>query len=245
MAVIEDKDMNTLMQKSEKGKNLLPWLIFILIFALYLPAMFLMDIPSRDVALRYAPAADAFAQGDWLNAFHPRFQMLHQLFSGIFTFLFRTDGFTGTKLSSLFFYALGVFPFFALMREVFTEKIAKFSLLFYLFASRILILGYEGLRESHKMLVILLLALGMIHIVKQSERLKGYMITGIAAGLAVCTRNDMILFSVCILVFCGILDSYRNSISWRSLVMFLFAGISAMPEFLVNYWITGYFIPGA
>ena len=84
-------------------KNLFPILTFLLILGLYLPALIFFDTPSRDVALRYAPAADAFALGEWEYAFHPRFQMLHQFFSGLFTVIFQTDGFTGTKISSLFF----------------------------------------------------------------------------------------------------------------------------------------------
>ena len=90
----------TFLQRNEKAGLLI---FFIVLILLYLPALFLYDVPDRDTAMRYAPAAEAFARGDWLFAFHPRMQMLHPFVSGIFVLLFPVDGFLAAKLSSLLF----------------------------------------------------------------------------------------------------------------------------------------------
>ncbi|MBR2439003.1 MAG: glycosyltransferase family 39 protein [Lentisphaeria bacterium] len=221
------------------------WAAFLLIFLLYIPAAILDDIPQRDVAYRYAPAAEAFARGDWLYAFHPRMQVLHPAFSGILVSLFSISGFLAAKLSGLFFYALGIFPLYKLLQEVFCKKIAYWGILAYVFASRILLLSYSGLRESHKQLVILLLALGVILVYKYRDRLKGYLIMGLASGLAVCTRNDMILFTVILFAVCALLEVYRQIIPWKTILGAFFSIILSLPELIVNYKITGYVIPGA
>ena len=220
------------------------WGSFFLIFLLYLPLVFLNDYPVRDVADRYAPAAEAFARGDWKYAFHPRIQSFHQIFSGCFTVLFSTDGFMGTKLSSLLFFALGIFPLFYLLKEVFNRKIAYWGIFAYMLASRLVVYAYSGLRDSHKQFAIILLALGMVYIYKYRERLKGYIIAGIACGCSTCIRNDMILFVVLSFAVCMVWDVYRNVFPWRSLIGAVFGFIFSLPEFIINYKITGYMIPG-
>ncbi len=218
---------------------------FLLILLLYLPLVIFNDLPQRDAAYRYAPAAEAFARGDWGYAFHPRLQFLHPFVSGIFVWLFSISGFLGAKLSGLLFYALGVFPFFNLMKEVFCKKIAYWSLLFYLFASRLIILSASGLRESHKQFVILLLVLGLVLIWKYRKSLKGYLLLGSACGLAVCTRNEMILFAV--VLFCAgtVMEIKQRVFPLRSMLGALAGAVFSLPEFLVNYIKTGYALPGA
>lgn len=221
------------------------WGTFLLILVLYLPQIFLNDLPQRDVAYRYAPAAEAFARGDWQYAFHPRLQFLHPFVSGIMVWLFSISGFLGAKLSGLLFYALGVFPFFSLMKEAFNRKIAYWSLLFYLFASRLIILSSSGLRESHKLFAILLIVLGLVQVWKYRKDLKGYLLLGAACGLSVCTRNEMLLFAV-LLFSCGIaMDAKQNRIPFRSMLGGGLAVLFAFPEFLVNYMKTGYTVPGS
>ena len=221
------------------------WAAFLLIFLLYIPAAILDDIPQRDVAYRYAPAAEAFARGDWMYAFHPRMQVLHPVFSGILVSVFSISGFLAAKLSGLFFYALGIFPLYKLLQEVFCKKIAYWGIFAYVFASRILLLSYSGLRESHKQLVILLLALGVILVYKYRDQLKGYLIVGLACGLAVCTRNDMILFAVVLFAVCALMEVYQKTIPWKTILSVLFGIVLSLPELIVNYKITGYVIPGA
>ena len=235
-----------------KYRTFLPrneWAVLLIFFSalilLYLPALFLCDIPERDAAFRYAPAAEAFARGDWLAAFHPRMQMLHPFISGLFVQLFSINGFLAAKCPSLLFCALGIFPFYFLLKEAFSRRVANWGLLFYLFSSKVIYLGYSGLRESHKQLVILLLALSVILIWKNRGGIKGYLCLGFASGLAVCTRNDIILYTVLVFSGSAILDAWKNRIPWRSGVGFCLAFAVSLPEFFINNMISGYFLPGA
>lgn len=228
-----------------RDERILLSISFLAIILLYLPAIFLNDIPDRDTALRYAPAAEAFARGDWFAAFHPRIQILHPLVAGLFAKCFLLDGFLAAKCSSCLFFALSLFPFYFLMKNVFNEKIARFSILIYLFSSRLAALSYSGLRETHKQFAILLLALGMVLIWKNRTGIKEYVLLGIACGFSVCARNDIILFSALIFFACSVMDAWKNRFPWRSVLGFSVAFAASLPEFYANYAIAGYFLPGA
>ena len=217
---------------------------FLLSIIVCIPVMLLNDFPERDVAFRYAPMADAFSRGDWFYAFHPRVQMLHPLFSGLFSCLFSVNGYIGTQISGIFFHSIGIFPLFYILKETFGKKIAYWGIFAYVFSSRLLFIAASGLRESHKQFGILLLVLGIIFIYKQRTCLKGYIIAGTACGISVCTRNDIILYTVILFCFGTILDACKNIFPWRSIIAAVFALLFALPEFYVNYRITGFALPG-
>jgi len=228
-----------------KKSNWKLWGFFLLIFIFGTPLLILTDFPQRDVVHRYIPMAEAFARGDWMYAFHPRVQMLHPTFSGIFAWLFSVNGFIGTQISGLFFYAIGIFPLFHLLKEVFGKRIAYWGIFAYVFSSRLLQLSVTGVREPHKQFVILLLTLGVILVYKYRQSLKGYIAAGIACGLTVCVRNDTILFATIIFAFCAVLDVYKNKLPWRSALAGLVAIVFSIPELFINYKITGYVLPGS
>ena len=55
-------------------------LLAIIAFGLCLPMILFDNLIVRDVATRYAPMAEAFARGDWHNAFHHRIPPLFTIF---------------------------------------------------------------------------------------------------------------------------------------------------------------------
>jgi len=214
-------------------------------FLLYLAPTLLDDYPSRDVAARYAPMAEAFAHGDFAYAFHPRLQCLHPLIGGCFTWLLGCDGFTGVKLASLLFFALCIFPLYGLFKELFDYRIALGGVIIYIFASKLARLGCSGLRESMKSFVILLLVYSIIMIWKNREQLTGYLWLGLGTGLAICTRNDLILFAALVLLFGGLLERCRYRLSWRTSIALLVTLVAGLPEFIINYQLTGMAVPGS
>lgn len=228
-----------------KRSNWKLWGFFLLIFIIGTPLLILTDFPQRDVVHRYVPMAEAFARGDWMYAFHPRVQMLHPAFSGFFSWLFSVNGFIGTQISGLFFHAIGIFPLFYLLKEVFGKQIAYWGIFAYVFSSRLLQLSVTGVREPHKQFVILLLTLAVILVYKYRQSLKGYTVAGIACGLTVCIKNDTILFAAIMFAVCAVLDVYKNKVPWRSALAGVFAIIFAIPELFINYKLTGYVLPGS
>ena len=124
-----------------------------------------------------------------------------------------------------------------------TEKQRR-GIFAYVFSSRLLFIAASGLREPHKQFSLLLLVLGIILICKYRTHLKGYLIAGTACGLSVCTRNDMLLYITVLFCFGTILDAFQNVLPWRSCIAGVCAVLFALPEFYINYKITGYFLPG-
>ena len=210
----------------------------------YLPLIFLRSVPLRDVASRYAPMAEAFAQGDFLYAFHPRCQMLHTTVAGSIAYISGCDGFTACQYAGFLFFILSVFPLFFLARRIWGASHALMSVcLLLLFSPVVYELASSGLRDSCKMFVQLLMAHGMICIVQERDQLKHYLYTGIACGLAVCTRNELLLSAVTVCFAAGVLDNLSHRFPWRSFAgLFCMFGASLL-ELGANTYVCGYAIP--
>ena len=227
-----------------QGDFRIPGSIFLLTFGLYLPYVFFQEFMFRDTALRYAPMADAFCRGDWLYAFHPRIQCLHPLISGCFARLFNCSGCTGTVLSSLGFFALCAFPLYFLLKEVFGRTTALWGTLFLPFASPLVLISVNGLREPHKMLALLLMTWGVLTLFKYRSSWKGYLLTGLGCGLAFVVRNDLLLFAFWVLFTAGVLEFFSLKNLKRSAAALGIVLFFAAAECLVNYSVCGYLIPG-
>ena len=61
---------------------------------------FCLPLAATDTLCRYAPMAEAFAAGDWANAFHPRFGVGGTVVAGLFALLPGFDGFTACAVSA-------------------------------------------------------------------------------------------------------------------------------------------------
>ena len=142
--------------------------VFLLVIALYVWQIPLSNgYIVRDCALRYAPMAEAFASGNMRYAFHPRVQFLHPLFSGCFSYLLNVSGAVGTLLSGLLFLGLCVFPLRHILKTVFDKNIAFWGCCGFPLLSQVMLVCLTGLRESHKMLAVFLLTLGVLSIYRE------------------------------------------------------------------------------
>lgn len=212
---------------------------------LYLPLIFWDAIPCRDVANRYVPMAEAFARGDFMYAFHPRCQMLHTTIAGIIAW-FGCDAFLACKLTSFIFYLLTALPLFFLCRRVFGYRVSKWVIWGFAFASPLISsLAVTGLRDAAKMFVLMLMAHAVTAIFQQRHKLWYYIYAGIAAGLAICVRNDLLAVTLVFLFICGLLDRSEHCWIWRSLLGVVVALAVGTLELFANYSVTGYVIPGA
>ena len=85
-------------------------------------AVWLNYLPLRDVATRYAPMAEAFAEGNWDYAFHPRVPPLQVICGGIIAWLFNCNGFIALKITSAIWFTASIFMCFALFNAVDKER---------------------------------------------------------------------------------------------------------------------------
>ena len=212
-------------------------------FLIALSGVLLNDLPLRDVAQRYAPMADAFAAGNFDYAFHPRVPMLHPLLAGCVSFLTGCGGFTAAKIVSMLFFALTVVPLMALMRRVYGMNIAVGTGYVYLIAAPLIRLSFSGLREMEKCFLILLAAYALVRIFQERGRLTGYLWAGVAAGLAVLTRVDLILYGA-LIVLCAIrLEAGTGKFPLRSLITCATALLLTLPACVMNWKSVGAVVP--
>ena len=238
-----------------------PWLFFLAALLLAVPLAYFADIPERDIAIRYAPMAEAFAEGKWAYAFHPRIPMLYPALCGMLVWLGGITGFTAAKIISTACFAASVFPLFSVMKRIFGEKTATGALLVYIVNPFMLRLAGTGLRENMKCLLLILIVHAIFLIREDPDSFARYLYLGLGAGIVMITRSEMILF--CGLVLFGVmfrearwsLDAVRDDfeaepakkkyvpVPYRSLAgTLLAAGLVFLPA-IVNHAVFGLATP--
>lgn len=231
----------------EKDDKPLPLSMYVIVVSaallISLPGVLFNDVPFRDVALRYAPMADAFASGNFAYAFHPGVPMLHPLLAGCVSFLTGCSGFMATKIVSMLFFAFAPVPLMALMRRVYSTNVAVGVGYLYLIAAPLIRLSFSGLREMEKCFLILLAAYALVQIYQERRRWPGYLWAGIAAGLAVLTRVDMILYAAVVTFFVIRLDVGTKKLPFRSFCTCATALLLSLPAYILNWKTIGAAVP--
>jgi len=218
------------------------WCALALILLSLIPLIW-SDLPLRDAAFRYIPMAEAFRDGDFTYAFHPRTGFLHTFIAGIFAWMLNCDGFLACKISSLLFMALAVFPLYGVMKQTYSRTAAEICAVAFVLASQLHRLTFSGLRDSHKTFLILLGAYALVLICRQRENRKAYLLLGAVAGLGMITRGDMVLLMT-LLFFWGVLLEFKlKKFPWRSLAGGLLAAGLTLPSILLNWRIAGTAVP--
>jgi hypothetical protein len=223
-----------------------PYPIALLALAISLALAATSDIPVRDVGLRFAPMAEAFASGDWSFAFHPRVPPLFPVSAGILAYVFGLGGFTAAKIASSLFFAAGVFPLFGVFRRVFDLRTALLGALLYALCSHLLRLASSGLRESAKGFAFILAIYGLICLYQRRERLLAYIWLAIGSALLTLCRAEGLLFALIFLGFAGLLEFWRMGkphLPWRSGLAFLLGFSLITPALMFNYHVLGYLVP--
>ena len=131
------------------------WLAVSLVCCLAYPLM------MSDATARYAPMADHFARGEWDLAFHPKFGVLFQVFSGTIAWALGVSGDKAVQIAALGLLAFASVPLYFLVKDMFGEKVAWWAVAFLLLSDDFTRNSFDGLRESAKCLGFALLGYGM------------------------------------------------------------------------------------
>ncbi len=220
-----------------------PVLLFLLAFASALPLVFLQDIPLRDAAMRYAPAADAFARLDFLHAFHPRIGFILPFVSGIIALVTGASGFLAVKLASALFSALSLFPLYGLAKRVFSERCAVITSLLFIFCSEIGKLAGSGLREPAKTLAFLLAVWALERIRSERARYAPYLWMSVSLMLLISSRSDCSLYALAFFAAAAVFELTGLRSIRRSAAMTAAALVLMVPALAVNAALTGYPVP--
>ncbi len=185
------------------------FLLAVAAFCLCLPMLLWDNLTVSDVATRYAPMAEAFACGNWQQAFHPRIPPLFVIVSGVFASLFHISGTAACELCSALFFALTVFPLMSLMKKIYNYKYAVWATVMFICCSRLLRIAGMGLRDSAKCFFLVLAVYGLICFFrKYNWKGAAYCSLG-CIGLAL-TRGDSLLFAFLFLAAIALIELFKE-----------------------------------
>lgn len=109
-----------------------------------------------DTLCRYAPMAEAFAEGNWAEAFHPRFGTGMPVVAGLVRLVTGMDGLSSCAAVASLAWALCAIPLFSVADRMFGRTTAWFALVLYFICPQPFLWAVKGLREPFKMLGVLL-----------------------------------------------------------------------------------------
>lgn len=203
-------------------------------------------VPARDVASRYSPMAEAFADGRWDMAFHPRFGVFFPCVSGFFCKIIPgLSGFRACQLTALLLWAAAVYPLYGIFRSVFAHHVAVAGCAFYLFCSHLHRYIYDGLRDNGKTLGFAMLVYGLILCRNEKKNSISWLWCGAGgAFLAMIRADGFAIASLGLLVYL-ILDFLRDKKIHRSILTCLLFFSLLLPQCILTWKQSGIFAPNS
>ncbi len=201
-----------------------------------LPLTFVKWCGTWDVIMRYAPMAEAVAQGHWQDAFHPRFGVGFQLITGAWVWLTGIDGLTACQQLSVMGWCIGLPLTFRLAERLFDRRCAWVTVLLYVICPMLLYWALNGYREPVRLIGVLLMVLGILD---RREGKSGFLHLLIAMPLMCTFRADTILIAIVFGMVYACYDRFR----WRTWGAFVWGMICLQPTCWLAYHWTGVWLP--
>ena len=165
-------------------------------------------LAALDTFSRYAVMAEAFAAGNWKDAFHPRFGVGFPCLSGSLRWLTGLDGYRCCAIVSTLAWAAGMIPLFRLTRRIFGETAAWFAVVLYAFCPQTLIWGLKGFRDTFRIVGVLFMVSGAVG--RRLEPNRGLCEQLVGFSLLVLFRGDSVLQAVALLGVFACIDMFRH-----------------------------------
>lgn len=209
--------------------------------------LWLNPIPADDTATRYAPMAQAFAEGDWLYAFHPHSGVFFPALSGGIAWLTGLDGFRACQVAALLLWATAALPLYGIVLKLWGDRrIALLAELLYLAASHLQRYVYDGLRDNGRSLGLFLLVLGLLMFYESRRSWRAVPMSAVGAALLTMLRVDGPLIAaagiLCFIVW-DITGNHRNLLRCAALLILTTVLIS--PQLYLNDRWSGYPVPNS
>lgn len=224
-----------------KGTSFLkriPVIVYLALGASAIAAVFaaLNPLLAPDTICRHAPMAEAFAHGNWAEAFHPRFGVGFPIVSGL-ACLIGLDGLSASCVVASLAWGLAILPVYGIARRAFDERTAWFAVILYILCPQMLIWSVRGLREPFKVLGILLAVEAIL-----ASRGGGWRnVARAAAGLALLAwfKVDTVILVPCFWLGFAFGDRFRAK-AWA---LALAAALMMVPNCWLVYDWTGVPLP--
>lgn len=218
-----------------------------IIYIVYLTTILVGVLPNfgYDVFERYAPMADAFAAGDWVDAYHPRYCVLFQTLTGMLVWLLGCSGITACQIVAITFFVFAAPVLWAVSRRAFDEETAWWSVALYFVSAELVELAADGWRDDCRILPILLAVYAFQTLLgKRPEDSANKASFAMAASqlLVITLRADAFLISSIILFVFTV--AALVSRRWRASLLPVGAWLLAVAlNSLMVYSYTGWFVP--
>lgn len=196
-----------------------PWCVAAGLFLFAFAVSWVWVEASADTLYRYSIMADAFAEGNWREAFHPRFGVGFSMLSGALTWLLGCNGFYGCVWVALAVWAITVVPLFDIAQRIFDRTTAWVTTLMYAICPYFFQLSLGGMRDAFRLLGTLLLVLAILQ--RRNGESKPSLLPLLLATPMMCTmRSDMLLGGAVLLLVYGCYDRFRARF-WIGVLWFI------------------------
>lgn len=225
----------------------LPYIICLCGIAVSASLLWINLIPADDTAMRYAPMARAFSEGNWAYAFHPHSGVYFPAISGGIAWMTGLNGFRACQIAALLFWGTAVIPLYFIILHLWNKReIACLGSILYLSCSHLQRYVYDGLRDNGRSLGLFLLVLGLLIFYDNRQSWRTVWITAAGAALLTVLRVDGPLIAVAGVLFFIIRDIAGNR--WncrRSAVLLILTATLVVPQLYLNYRWSGYPVPNS
>ncbi len=196
------------------------------------------NISNGDTVNRYALMAEAFARGDWAEAFHPRFNLLFPVGAGALVWAFGCEGTVACSLLALLGWAAAALPLFAVARILFGRGAAWCAFALAFAAPTLFDMGYEGFRDTFRALAALLALLACLDRLDGREG-RGLLAMALALPLFAATRGDTILMGGAAWALYAALGPRRRA-TWLAAALY---ALALQPGCWLTWAWTGLWLP--
>ncbi|HIV09842.1 MAG TPA: glycosyltransferase family 2 protein [Candidatus Spyradenecus faecavium] len=195
------------------------------------------NLSYGDAVNRYALMAEAFAQGDWAFAFHPRFNLLFPLGAGTLAWL----GFEGTvacSIMGLLGWALSAVPLFGIAQSVFNRQAAWCAFVLCFISPILFDAAYEGCRDTFRSLAVFLAVYACLMCWDGRPR-RAFLSFLLSLPFFALTRGDTILLGGVAWLLYACFDRFR----WRTWVSAAAYAVMLQPGCWLTWSWTGVWLP--
>lgn len=213
-----------------------PWCVGCVVSVIAMLVGVLFDGAAIDMMTRYAPMAEAFAEGNWQEFFHPRFPMLFQCCAGVLVYVTGLPGDLACILLSTCLWGVVIPWLFLVAERLFGRQCAWVTVGLYCICPMLLTWAFFGLREPLRTLGMVWCVLAILRRM-DGERALGLLCAGLFVLCLV--RSDTLLQAGFLWCFYAWFDRFR----WQTWCAAAWAALSIQPLCWVTWTWLGVWLP--
>lgn len=198
-----------------------------------------------DVLVRYAPMAEAFAAGDWADAFHSRFCPLYPVMTGSLVKILGCSGLVACQITAILFWGFSFPAIWAVLRRVFDDTVAYVGGLLTYASVELFVFAVDGWRDDCRILPIALFVLAFQYLARCRETDRPWMAAAAMSAaqiLSVPLRVDCLVVATVMLVL-YVAYAYRRKHSSAAIAPCCAWLFATLANCALVYVYTGRFLP--